>query len=290
MCNHLRTSVGSGEGTGSVHPSGRPEEVRSLTFLKGSSFVMKVLLRAIDSIRPYPRNARKIPPQAVDKVAASILEFGWRQPIVVDKHGVIIVGHVRYLAALKLGLSEVPVHVAENLTPAQVRAYRLLDNRSHEETTWDLDLVGLELLDLKGLGIDLDLTGFDFGEIDELLARAQGRDGLTDPDAVPEVPENPVSRLGDLWLLGDHRLLCGDATTPLDAYERLLPNGRADMVFTDAPYNVNYAQASKRPGRSGRRVANDNLGRAFGDFLAAACCNLLKVTQGAIYSICMSSP
>ena len=248
---------------------------------------MKVLLRAIDSIRPYPRNARKIPPQAVDKVAASIREFGWRQPIVVDKHGVIIVGHVRYLAALKLGLSEVPVHVAENLTPAQVRAYRLLDNRSHEETTWDLDLVGLELLDLKGLGIDLDRTGFDFGEIDELLARAQGRDGLTDPDAVPEVPENPVSRLGDLWLLGDHRLFCGDATTP-DAYERVLLNGHADMVFTDAPYNVNYAQPSKQPGRSGRKIANDNLGSGFGDFLAAACCNLLKVTQGAIY-ICMSS-
>src|SRR5205814_8216168 len=113
--------------------------------------------------------------------AASIQEFGWRQPIVVDSQGVIICGHARLLAAQKLGLKEAPVHVAENLTPAQVRAYRLLDNRSHEETTWDDELLGLELLDLKGLGVDLELTGFDMDEIDELLSRFDGA-GLIDPD------------------------------------------------------------------------------------------------------------
>ena len=248
---------------------------------------MEVTMWPLEKIIPYARNARKIPPQAVDKVAASIQEFGWRQPIVVDKDGVIIVGHVRLLAAQKLGLREAPVHIASNLTPAQVRAYRLLDNRSHEETSWDDDLLGLELLDLRGLGVDLDLTGFDLHEIDEFLARAGGTDGLTDPDAVPEIPENPVSKPGDLWVLGSHRVLCGDATA-LSSGERVLEGGLADMVFTDPPYNVDYSQPSVRPGRAGRKIANDNLGGAFEQFLSDACRNLLGVSRGAIY-ICMSS-
>ena len=129
---------------------------------------MEVTFWPLERIIPYARNARKIPPEAVSKVAASIQEFGWRQPIVVDKDGVIICGHVRLLAAQKLGLTQAPVHVADNLTPAQVRAYRLLDNRSHEETSWDYNLLGLELLDLKGMDIDLNLTGFDMTEIDNL--------------------------------------------------------------------------------------------------------------------------
>src|ERR1039458_4367397 len=144
---------------------------------------MNVTLWPLERIIPFARNARKIPPQAVDKVAASIREFGWRVPIVVDREDVIICGHTRLLAAQKLGMKEAPVHVADNLTPAQVRTYRLLDNRSHEETSWDEDLLGLELLDLKGLGIDLDLTGFDAVEIDDLLGRANG-EGLTDEDSV----------------------------------------------------------------------------------------------------------
>jgi len=248
---------------------------------------MEVTMWPLEKIIPYARNARKIPPEAVNKVAASIKEFGWRQPIVADKDGVIIVGHVRLLAAQKLGLREAPVHVASNLTPAQVRAYRLLDNRSHEETTWDGDLLGLELLDLKGLGVDLDLTGFDLHEIDEFLARADGTDGLTDPDAVPQVPESPVSKPGDLWVLGRHRVLCGDATA-LSSSERVLEGGLADMVFTDPPYNVDYSQPSVRPGRAGRKIDNDNLGGAFEQFLSDACRNLLGVTRGAIY-ISMSS-
>jgi len=254
--------------------------------MKGSN-TMDVIIWPLYNIRPYARNARKIPPQAIDKVAASIQGFGWRQPIVVDKEGVIIVGHVRLLAAQKLGLKEAPVHVAENLTPAQVRAYRLLDNRSHEETTWDDDLLGLELLDLKGLGFDLDLTGFNLDEIDDLLARAEGTDGLTDPDSVPEAPENLVSRPGDLWVLGHHRVLCGDATSPSDV-KRVLGGDHADMVFTDPPYNVNYSQPSIRPGRAGRKVANDNLGTGFEQFLSCVCRNLIEVSAGAIY-ICMSS-
>jgi ParB-like chromosome segregation protein Spo0J len=126
---------------------------------------MRIEMWSIDKVIPYGRNARKIPPEAINKVAASIQEFGFRQPIVVDKAGVIICGHTRLLAAQKLGLTQVPVHVADNLTPSQVRSYRLLDNRSHEESSWDADLLGFELLDLKTLGVDLEFTGFDSDEL-----------------------------------------------------------------------------------------------------------------------------
>src|SRR5580704_2665381 len=148
---------------------------------------MKIELWRIDKVIPYARNARTISAAAVDKVAASIQEFGWRQPIVVDVHRVIIAGHTRLLAARKLNLTEVPVHVADNLTPAQVKAYRLMDNRSHDETSWDLELLGPELLDLQNLGFgDLGLTGFDPGEIADFLAGASpGWEGLTPDDEAP---------------------------------------------------------------------------------------------------------
>ena len=244
---------------------------------------MRVVLRSIESIQPYARNARQIPQAAVDKVAASIQEFGWKQPIVVDLDGVIVCGHVRLLAARKLGLTEVPIHVAENLTPAQVRAYRLLDNRSHQETSWDDDLLGLELLDLKGMGMDMDLTGFDMGEIDDLLSGIDIQGGATDVDSVPEVPVTPLSQPGDLWILGHHRLLCGDATDKNDV-NRVLEEGNADMVFCDPPYSVSYT------GKTARKltIQNDDLGEGFYDFLREACANVLTVTKGAIY-ICMSS-
>ena len=244
---------------------------------------MKIEMRLTIKIVPYARNARKIPQKAIDKVAASIQEFGWRQPIVVDKDGVIICGHTRWLAAQKLGLEMVPVHVAENLTPAQVRAYRLLDNRSHEETRWDDDLLGLELFELKGLGIDMDLTGFDIPEIDDLLSRMDIQGGLTDIDAVPDVPEIPVSQTGDLWILDNHRVLCGDAINRSDV-DRVLGGNSADMVFCDPPYSVAYT------GKTARRlkIKNDDLGAGFYQFLRDACINVLAVTTGAVY-ICMSS-
>lgn len=242
---------------------------------------MKIDTWSIEKVTPYARNARQIPAKAVEKVAASIREFGWRQPIVVDREGVIICGHARLLAAQKLELSEVPVHVADNLTPAQVRAYRLLDNRSHQETSWDEELLGLELLELKDLGLDLGLTGFDLAEIDELLPLTEG---LNDPDAIPPLPENPISRPGDLWILGEHRILCADSRD-IASFERVLGGASADMVFTDPPYNVDYEQTGSQ---AGRKIVNDNLGADFGDFLAEVSRNLLHVTQGAIY-ICMSS-
>lgn len=160
---------------------------------------MRVDLWPIEKPLPYIRNARKISDAAVEKVASSIKEFGWRQPIVVDAEGVIIVGHVRLLAAKKLGLHEVPVHVATDLTPAQVKAYRLMDNRSHDETKWDFDILGAELWDLKSLDLDLKLTGFDQDEMAALMV--EKAEGLTDEDAVPEAPTMPVTRPGYLWVL-----------------------------------------------------------------------------------------
>jgi DNA modification methylase len=198
---------------------------------------MKVEIWPIENLIPYARNPRHIPQVAVDKVAASIREFGFRQPIVVDQNGVIIVGHVRLLAARQLELTKVPVHVATELTVAQVNAYRLADNRTNQEATWDMEALAFELANLKLDEFDLDLTGFNLDEIDELLA--EKTEGLTDEDAAPPVPEFALTEPGDLWLLGNHRLLCGDSTV-MGAVERLMGEQKADLVFTDPPYNVGY--------------------------------------------------
>lgn len=198
---------------------------------------MKVELWPIENVVPYPRNPRQIPQIAIDKVARSIQEFGFRQPIVVDAKGVIIVGHVRRLAAQKLGLTHVPVHIATELTAAQVNAYRLADNRTNQEATWDTEAMALELANLKLDEFDLDLTGFNLDEIQELLADTT--EGLTDEEEAPAVPQFALTEPGDLWIMGNHRLLCGDATSSRDL-ERLMDGQKAELVFTDPPYNVNY--------------------------------------------------
>jgi DNA modification methylase len=192
---------------------------------------------------PYGRNARKIPQKAVDKVAASIQEFSFRQPIVVDTKGVIIAGHTRLLAAKKLGLETVPVHIAVGLTEGQVKAYRLMDNRSHEEASWDFELIAAELSDLKALAVDFSLTGFDTAELKDILEQ-DPKAGLTDEDAAPEATENPTTVRGDVWLLGDHRVLCGDAVVEADI-AKLMAGEQADLVFTDPPYNVAYEGGTK---------------------------------------------
>jgi DNA modification methylase len=198
---------------------------------------MKVQMWAIEKPIPYARNPRQIPQIAIDKVAASIREFGFRQPIVVDEKGVNIVGHARLLGAHKLGLTQVPVHVAAGLTVAQVKAYWLADNRTNEEAFWDMEALALELADLRVDEFDLDLTGFNLDEIETLLT--ESTEGLTDEDEAPAVQEFALTEPGDLWILGNHRLLCGDSTS-IDAVERLMDGQKADMVFTDPPYNVDY--------------------------------------------------
>ncbi len=247
---------------------------------------MKVELIEIGRVIPYARNPRKNE-AAIAKVAASIKEYGFRQPIVVDEEMVIIAGHTRLQAAQTLALKKVPVHVATGLTPAQIKAYRLADNRTHEDAEWDEELLAIELGELNELGFDLDLTGFDAIELEELLDGAT-MDGLTDDDAIPEAPEVPVSQEGDIWLLGDHKLICGDSTKA-KTMKALMGDELADMVFTDPPYNVDYGQTMKDSVRGNKRkIKNDNLGAGFKKFLTDACTEMVKVCKGALY-ICMSS-
>ncbi|MDX1950302.1 MAG: DNA modification methylase [Rickettsiales bacterium] len=247
---------------------------------------MKVELVEITKVIPYARNPRKNE-GAVAKVAASIKEFGFRQPIVVDETFTIIVGHTRLMAALALGFKQVPVHIAEGLSESQIKAYRIADNRTNEEAEWDDELLSLELVDLKNADFDLDLTGFDLDELNKILAAELGS-GNTDEDAVPELEETAISKLGDVWVLGNHKLLCGDSTKK-EAFDILLDGTLADMVFTDPPYNVNYGATMKDKVRGNNRtIKNDNLGAGFYDFLFASCKNIIPVCKGAIY-ICMSS-
>lgn len=247
---------------------------------------MKVELIEIGRVIPYARNPRRNE-NAIAKVAASIKEYGFRQPIVVDEEMVIIAGHTRLQAAQSLELKKVPVHVAEGLTQAQIKAYRLADNRTHEDAEWDEELLAIELGELDGLGFELDLTGFDAVELEELLGNT-AIDGLTDDDEVPEAPEVAVSKEGDVWLLGDHRLICGDSTKA-KTMKTLMGDELADMVFTDPPYNVDYGQTMKDNLRGKKRkIKNDNLGNEFEQFLTDACTEMVKVCKGALY-ICMSS-
>jgi hypothetical protein len=201
---------------------------------------MKIVSVPIERVVPYERNPRRNE-GAVEKVASSLREFGWQQPIVVDSEMVVVAGHTRLLAARRMGLETVPVHVAENLTPEQVRAYRIADNRTGEEAEWDPELLALELGELRLSGYDLDLTGFDVDEITKALARIPA--GETDPDDVPDLPAVPVTCVGDAWMLGKHRLLCGDSTNP-DDVARLLAGAVPDLANCDPPYGISVVKGA----------------------------------------------
>jgi len=197
---------------------------------------MKIELWSIERVKPYERNPRLNEGAAVDAVAASILEFGFRQPLVVDRDGVIVVGHTRWKAAKKLGLAQVPVHVATDLTPEQAKAYRLADNKTNELAEWDSALLPLELADLLNAEFDLSRLGFTKDELAELLDPGL-QAGLCDPDDIPAPPDDAVTQPGDMILLGDHRLLCGDSSKPEDV-DRLLDGATIHLVNSDPPYNV----------------------------------------------------
>jgi DNA modification methylase len=243
----------------------------------------------LDRLIPYARNPRTHTEEQVAQIAASIAEFGFVNPVLVGADGVIIAGHARVMAARKLGLSEVPVIVLDHLSQAQRRALVIADNRLAQNAGWDEEMLRVELEALREDDFSLDLLGFEDAEIEALLAESdEAITGNTDDDAVPETPEAAVTVPGDVWLLGDHRLLCGDATQ-IEAVEKVLAGGLADMVWTDPPYGVNYGATMKdKLRKKHRRIANDNLGPAFEPFLRGACTNILTVTKGAIY-ICMSS-
>ncbi len=242
----------------------------------------------VGKLVPYDKNPRTHSTEQVNQIAASIAEFGFLNPILVDTTAGIIAGHGRLQAAKQLGLAQVPVVVLDHLTEAQKRAYVIADNKLALNAGWDEDLLRSEMAALAAEDFDLPVIGFSDDELADLLADPNVVEGQTDEDAVPEAPEVPVSKPGDLWRLGNHLLLCGDSTV-LANVERALGGMLADMVFTDPPYNVDYGNAAKDKMRGNKRtIMNDNLGEGFEKFLYDACVNMLTVCKGAIY-VCMSS-
>jgi DNA modification methylase len=240
----------------------------------------------LDRLVPHARNARTHSEAQVAQIAGSIAEFGFVNPVLVGDDGVIVAGHGRVLAARKLGLTEAPVIVLSHLTPPQRRALMIADNRIAENAGWDEEMLAAELAALRDDDIDLGLLGFEDAEIDRLLAGMGDESG--DADQAPDPPADPISRPGDLWICGEHRVLCGNATVLADV-EKVLGGELADMTFTDPPYNVNYSNSAdqKRRGKN-RPILNDALGEGFGELLYDACVNILTVTKGSVY-ICMSS-
>ena len=208
---------------------------------------MKITTRPLADIKPYEQNPRHND-AAVDAVAASIEQFGFRQPVVVDGDGVIVCGHTRWMAAQRLGLAKVPVHVAADLTPEQVRAYRIADNKTAELAGWDEDLLTAELAGLENFGLDWTTMGFTEEELDALLD-VETPEPAEDIDEVPPAPAEAVTTPGDLWTLGNHRLLCGDSTNA-DDVDRLMDGEQAALVATDPPYLVDYT--GERPNDSGK--------------------------------------
>ncbi len=196
---------------------------------------MKIELWNLSDIKPYPNNPR-VNDDAVDAVAASLREFGFRQPIVVDTEGMIVCGHTRWKAAQKLGLEKAPVHVASDLSSERIKAFRIADNKTAEFADWDYKLLPLEISELEAMNFDIGLLGFNDDELAKLLGRDL-QDGLVDPDDVPAPPDEAITQPGDLWLLGNHRLLCGDSGKPEDL-DRLLDGAPIHLVNSDPPYNV----------------------------------------------------
>jgi DNA modification methylase len=248
---------------------------------------LEIAWRPLGELIPYARNPRTHSDAQVAQIAASLREFGWTNPVLVDGRNGVIAGHGRVLAARKLGLDRVPVIELAHLSDEQRRAYIIADNQLALNAGWDETLLRLELADLSELGFDLGLIGFADGELERLLA-GDGRTGLTEDDEAPALLDEAITQLGDLWVLGEHRLLCGDATVPADV-ERVLDGQLADMTFTDPPYNVEYGSSAKDKLRGNKRkILNDDLGTGFEAFLHGACANILSATKGACY-VCMSS-
>ena len=227
----------------------------------------------------YARNPRKND-HVVDKMVEAINEFGFRIPIIAKSDGTVVDGHLRLKAAVQMGISEVPVALADDLSDAQVKAFRLLANRSVTWADWDDELLALELGELQDLNFDLALTGFSELELSGFLA--EQTEGLTDPEDVPDVPDAPVTVLGDVWLLGRHRVMCGDSTS-IDAVELLMGGHKADMVFTDPPYNIDYGNI-KHPKSKVRQIENDNMsGEDFKDFCASFVACIKAACNGCVY-------
>jgi DNA modification methylase len=242
-----------------------------------------VNLTPIDQIKPNPSNPREHSPAQITQIARSIEEFGFTTLILVDETGMILAGEGKWLAAKQRNMTHVPTRVLGGLTETQKRLYLIADNQIALNSTWDQELLDKAIEELEREAADLDLTGLSPQDIDRALADLAPELGWTEEDEIPSGSPTVVTQPGDLWILDKHRLLCGDATS-MEAVDKLLDGGSADMVFCDPPYSCNYS------GKTARKltIMNDNLGTGFYDFLLKACTNMLAVTKGAVY-ICMSS-
>jgi len=192
----------------------------------------------VSDLIPYARNSRTHSDEQVTQIAASIREFGFTNPVLIDSNGTIIAGHGRVMAAKKVGLAEVPCLRLKHLSPSQIRAYVIADNKLALNAGWDDEMLKAELLTLQEEGFNTDLTGFSDDELNALL-NSEIIEGQTDPDEIPEPPVEPVTKLGDIWVLGNHRLMCGDSTS-IDSAMKLMGKDQSDLLITDPPYNVAY--------------------------------------------------
>ncbi len=247
------------------------------------------------SLIPYARNSRTHSDEQIAQICGSIKEFGFTNPVLIDADGLIIAGHGRTMAAQRLNMKEVPCLRLAHLTEAQKKAYIIADNKLALNAGWDEEMLALELGDLQGLDFDLSLTGFDDDELNALLAEAV-EEGLVDEDEAPPPPEEPVSKLGDIWQLGSHRVMCGDSTS-INAVDKLMDGNKADMVFTDPPYGMSYGG-----GRAAGSTPKGALVKAHGmikgdDLEGDSLINLVRdaITtcvasskQGAAYYICFT--
>jgi len=235
----------------------------------------------VEKLIPYVNNSRTHSEEQVAQIAASIREFGFNNPVLIDKDDTIIAGHGRIQAARKLRLAEVPCVRLEHLTETQRKAYIIADNRLALNAGWNEELLTIELNDLLADGFALDILGFDSDELKRLLDPITPTEGLTDEDAVPEVPEEPKTSLGDIYQLGRHRLMCGDSTS-IDAVEKLIGGQLADMVFTDPPWNVNYGAVDKgnAMGYKPRTILNDHMtDDKWDDFVTGICSALFASSK-----------
>ena len=240
---------------------------------------MQITHKPIDTLIPYARNARVHDEAQIAQIAGSIKEFGFNNPILIDKDNGIIAGHGRVMAARKLGLTEVPTILLDHLNETQRKAYILADNRIAINSTWDNEMLSVELSDIKD-DIDLAKLGFNPDELNALLNPTELTEGLTDEDAVPEVPVEPKTKLGDIYQLGNHRLMCGDSTS-IDAVDKLMNGNAVDLIFTDPPYNVSFN------GRSGKHdvIKNDNLSKDDFETFIGEVCNTIKALDPKAYYI-----
>lgn len=245
-------------------------------------------LKSVDELIPYSKNARTHSEAQVAQIAASIIEFGFTNPVLIDGEKGIIAGHGRLMAAKKLGLKEVPVVVLDHLSETQKKAYIIADNKLAENAGWDEEILASELADLKEENFNLDLVGFEDQELEKIFSNLYGKDDDQENEEVPEPEEKPISKSGDVWILGKHKLICGDSTDQ-KTYQTLLGDELSDMLFTDPPYNVDYGNTMKDKARgNNKKILNDNLGENFEKFLFDFCKNALEITKGACY-VCMSS-